>query len=108
MSLFLPKRPTKSEALSYLKVTKFVLPLIFWRIFNRLILQVILDLYLPDQKRFSRTINLFGNVDANNSTFQFFGTKVSHRQIEILVYLLDSSHRLNYIFKKAMAECGQY
>jgi len=38
--------------------------------------KIILDLYLPNQKRFSRTINLFGNIESDNSTFQFFGTKV--------------------------------
>ncbi|KJA18561.1 hypothetical protein HYPSUDRAFT_144805 [Hypholoma sublateritium FD-334 SS-4] len=38
--------------------------------------KITLDLYLPGQKRFSRTINLFGCIDSDNSSFQFFGTKV--------------------------------
>ncbi|KDR81478.1 hypothetical protein GALMADRAFT_239443 [Galerina marginata CBS 339.88] len=38
--------------------------------------KVVLELFLPGQKRFSRTLDLFGDIDADRSTFQFFGTKV--------------------------------
>jgi len=35
-----------------------------------------LNLYLPGNKRFTKTIDLFASIDPNNSTFQYFGTKV--------------------------------
>ncbi len=35
-----------------------------------------LDLYLPGNKRFSRTLDLYGPINPENSTFQYFGTKV--------------------------------
>ncbi|KAF9532311.1 HSP20-like chaperone [Crepidotus variabilis] len=38
--------------------------------------KVILDLYLPSNKRFTRTIELFGPITPGESAFQFFGTKV--------------------------------
>ncbi|KAF9483858.1 chord-domain-containing protein [Pholiota conissans] len=38
--------------------------------------RVIVDLFLPNQKRFSRTLDLFGPIEPENSTFKFFGTKV--------------------------------
>ncbi|KAJ7582645.1 HSP20-like chaperone [Mycena floridula] len=38
--------------------------------------QVGLDLYLPGSKRFVRTLDLFGPIDANASSYQIFGTKV--------------------------------
>ncbi|KAF5387119.1 hypothetical protein D9615_001635 [Tricholomella constricta] len=38
--------------------------------------QVKLDIYLPGAKRFSRTLDLFGPIDPEHSSYQFFGTKV--------------------------------
>lgn len=38
--------------------------------------QVHLDLFLPGQKRFKRTLNLFGPVFPQESSYQFYGTKV--------------------------------
>jgi hypothetical protein len=38
--------------------------------------KVILDLYLPASKRFCRTLELFGPIDAAMSTYRFYGTKV--------------------------------
>lgn len=38
--------------------------------------QVLLDLYLPDSKRFKRELQLFGPVDPAASTYKFYGTKV--------------------------------
>lgn len=38
--------------------------------------QVHLDLYLPGQKRFKRTICLFGPVQPQESFHKFYGTKV--------------------------------
>jgi len=35
-----------------------------------------LDLYLPGNKRFAKTIDLFALIEPNDSTFQYFGTKV--------------------------------
>jgi hypothetical protein len=34
------------------------------------------DLYLPRNKRFTKTIDLFASIDPKDSTFQYFGTKV--------------------------------
>ena len=39
-------------------------------------LQVFVDLYLPDSKKFSRTLDLFGPIDPTASTFVVLGTKV--------------------------------
>jgi len=41
--------------------------------------RVKLDLYLPGNRRFTKTIDLFGSIDPNSSTFQYFGTKVELR-----------------------------
>ncbi|KAJ7184272.1 hypothetical protein C8R46DRAFT_1063520 [Mycena filopes] len=38
--------------------------------------QISFDLYLPGSKRFTKTIELFGPIDAGASSFTFFGTKV--------------------------------
>lgn len=38
--------------------------------------KVHLDLILPGSKRFVRSLDLFGPIDAAASSFQFFGTKV--------------------------------
>ncbi|KAJ7090289.1 HSP20-like chaperone [Mycena belliarum] len=38
--------------------------------------QISFDLYLPGSKRFSKTVELFGPIDPNSSSFTFFGTKV--------------------------------
>jgi hypothetical protein len=38
--------------------------------------QIHFDLYLPGSKRFTRTVPLFGPVDASASSFTFFGSKV--------------------------------
>lgn len=38
--------------------------------------EVFFDLYLPGSKRFTRTLDLFGPIDASKSTLKFFGTKV--------------------------------
>ncbi|KAL4065460.1 chord-domain-containing protein [Scleroderma citrinum] len=38
--------------------------------------QVHLDLYLPGQRRFQRTVNLFGPVLPQESSYKFYGTKV--------------------------------
>ncbi|KAJ6488586.1 HSP20-like chaperone [Mycena vitilis] len=38
--------------------------------------QVSFDLHLPDSKRFAKTIELFGPIDPDASSFTFFGTKV--------------------------------
>lgn len=38
--------------------------------------QISLDLYLPESKRFRKTILLFGPVEAAASTFKYYGTKV--------------------------------
>ncbi|KAI6043139.1 chord-domain-containing protein [Pisolithus marmoratus] len=43
-----------------------------------------LDLFLPGQKRFKRTLNLFGPVFPQESSYQFYGTKV-----EVLLKKLD-------------------
>ncbi|KAI6126199.1 chord-domain-containing protein [Pisolithus croceorrhizus] len=47
-------------------------------------MQVHLDLFLPGQKRFKRTLNLFGPVLPQESSYQFYGTKV-----EVLLKKLD-------------------
>ncbi|KZV75756.1 chord-domain-containing protein [Peniophora sp. CONT] len=38
--------------------------------------QLVLDLFLPESKRFSKTIDLFGPIDPEASSFKFLGTKV--------------------------------
>ncbi|KAF7295337.1 Translation initiation factor IF-2 [Mycena indigotica] len=38
--------------------------------------QVSVDLYLPGSKRFMKTVELFGPIDPDASSFTFFGTKV--------------------------------
>ncbi|KAJ7470271.1 HSP20-like chaperone [Mycena latifolia] len=38
--------------------------------------QISFDLYLPGSKRFVKTVELFGPIDPNASSFTFFGTKV--------------------------------
>jgi hypothetical protein len=38
--------------------------------------QLSLDLYLPNSKRFRRTLVLFGPVDTSASSYKFYGTKV--------------------------------
>ncbi|KAF9228583.1 chord-domain-containing protein [Gyrodon lividus] len=47
--------------------------------------QVHLDLHLPAQKRFKRTIQLFGPVEPDGSTYKFYGSKV-----EIVLKKLDT------------------
>ncbi|KAH0830452.1 HSP20-like chaperone [Lanmaoa asiatica] len=47
--------------------------------------QVHFDLYLPAQKRFKRTIQLFGPVEPEGSSYKFFGTKV-----EVVLKKLDT------------------
>jgi hypothetical protein len=54
----------------YINILPFITPL-----------QITFDLYLPDRKRFSKTVQLFGNIDPEQSSFKILGTKVS------LVYL---------------------
>ena len=39
-------------------------------------MQIHFDLYLPGPKRFTRSVQLFGPVDASASSFTFFGSKV--------------------------------
>jgi hypothetical protein len=39
-------------------------------------MQLALDLFLPDAKRFNRTLQLFGPIDPTASEFQIMGTKV--------------------------------
>ncbi|KAF8797898.1 chord-domain-containing protein [Phlegmacium glaucopus] len=41
--------------------------------------KVTLDLFLPGMKRFSRSLELFGDIDASSSSFQILGTKVELR-----------------------------
>jgi len=38
--------------------------------------RVLLDLFLPGMKRFTRSLELFGDIDASNSSFQILGNKV--------------------------------
>ncbi|TBU45742.1 chord-domain-containing protein [Dichomitus squalens] len=38
--------------------------------------EVFLDIYLPDSKRFRKTLQLWGPVDVDASSFKFYGTKV--------------------------------
>jgi len=38
--------------------------------------RITLDLFLPGKKRFSRSLELFGGIDASRSSFQILGTKV--------------------------------
>jgi hypothetical protein len=40
-------------------------------------MQVHLDLYLPARKRVVKTIELYGPIDPEKSTFKILGTKVS-------------------------------
>jgi len=47
--------------------------------------QVHFDIYLPAQKRFKRTIQLFGPVEPEGSSYKFFGTKV-----EVILKKLDT------------------
>lgn len=47
--------------------------------------QVHFDLYLPAQKRFKRTIQLFGPVNPETSSYKFFGSKV-----EVVLKKLDT------------------
>ena len=39
-------------------------------------MQLVLDLFLPESKRFSKTIDLFGPIDPEASSFKILGTKV--------------------------------
>lgn len=48
-------------------------------------MQVHFDIYLPAQKRFKRTIQLFGPVEPEGSSYKFFGTKV-----EVILKKLDT------------------
>ncbi|KAI0724052.1 chord-domain-containing protein [Cerioporus squamosus] len=41
--------------------------------------QVHLDLYLPDSKRFRKTLQLWGPVNVGESSYKFYGTKVELR-----------------------------
>jgi hypothetical protein len=43
---------------------------------NRSEPQIHLDLYLPSSKRVSKTIDLYGDIDPERSTFKVLGTKV--------------------------------
>lgn len=55
---------------------------IFHRIFsflghNLIKLQISLDILLPGPKRFKKELELFGPIDPSQSSFHYFGTKVS-------------------------------
>ena len=54
-------------------------------LYSREYIQVHFDLYLPAQKRFQRTIQLFGPVEPERSSHTFFGTKV-----EVVLKKLDT------------------
>ncbi|EIW60059.1 chord-domain-containing protein [Trametes versicolor FP-101664 SS1] len=41
--------------------------------------QVFLDLYLPAKKRFRKTLNLWGPINPEESSYKFFGTKLELR-----------------------------
>ena len=43
--------------------------------------QVFIDLYLPDSKRFRKTLQLWGPVNPDESSFKFYGTKVRDRTL---------------------------
>lgn len=38
--------------------------------------QISFDLYLPGSKRFRKTVQLFGPIDADASSYKYYGTKV--------------------------------
>ena len=40
--------------------------------------QLHIDLFLPDSKRFKRSLNLYGKILPNESSYKFFGTKVCY------------------------------
>jgi hypothetical protein len=44
-------------------------------------IQLHFDLYLPNSKRFKKSIELFGPIDAAASTHKFFGTKVGDAKL---------------------------
>ncbi|KAI0673042.1 chord-domain-containing protein [Trametes maxima] len=41
--------------------------------------QIFLDLFLPDKKRFRKTLNLWGPVNVEESSYKFYGTKLELR-----------------------------
>lgn len=45
--------------------------------FTAVIFKVHLDLLLPDNKRFEKSLSLYGPIDPSVSSFTYFGTKVS-------------------------------
>ncbi|KAF5391729.1 hypothetical protein D9757_001801 [Collybiopsis confluens] len=58
-----------------------------------------IDLYLPDSKRFLKDIELFGPITPEQSTFQFFGTKVE-------VHLKKQDARSWTILEKPTSDLG--
>ena len=70
------KNVTRSEVIFRLKRDRFEIMPIFLTLTD-MSRQLHVDLYLPDAKRFKRTLNLFGTIVPEESTFKFFSTKVS-------------------------------
>ena len=50
--------------------------------------QIVLDLHLPQSKRFKRTIELYGPVDPVASSYKFFGTKVRYNVLDYSLQLV--------------------
>lgn len=50
--------------------------------------QVTLDLHLPGMKRFSRSLELFGDIDAGSSSFKILGTKACFHNVRVLIVKL--------------------
>jgi hypothetical protein len=63
-----------------------------------LVFQLLLDLYLPNSKRFKKSIELFGPVDAAASTHKFFGTKVGGAQL--IVYHILTIEQVEVVLRK--------
>ena len=51
-------------------------------------IQVTLDLFLPGMKRFTRSLELFGNIDESTSSFQVLGTKVCFTTFRLVIDML--------------------
>ncbi|KZS99128.1 CS-domain-containing protein [Sistotremastrum niveocremeum HHB9708] len=60
-----------------------------------------LELYLPDSKRFSKSLNLFGPINPAASSWQFFGTKVE-------VVLAKKDGRSWNVLEKTTKDLGAY
>jgi hypothetical protein len=98
MSLYSPRNRTKNAAPSRSRRALYVYVLIRRSDSLTVVDQLLLDLYLPNSKRFKKSIELFGPVDAAASTHKFFGTKVG--SVQLIVYHILITEQVEVVLRK--------